>query len=337
MILDFRSDTFTKPTTEMKEAMFSAEVGDDVFGEDPTVNQLEQQAAELFGMEAGLYCSSGTQTNQVAIAVHTQKGDDVICDQYAHIHYYEGGGIAANSGASTTLLAGDRGRISLDQVKGAVKVDDPHFPNTKMVALENTSNKGGGSIYSWNSIQEIGDFCRKNNLVYHLDGARVFNAMVESDYTAKDLGSQFDSISVCLSKGLGAPVGSVLLGSKSFIHKARRVRKRFGGGMRQAGYIAAAGIYALQNHVNRLKEDHEKAKYIGEVLSQIPEIKSVEPIETNIVLCDTHSDANPSELVNRWEKNGIKALVIGPGRIRFVTHLDITDDMMSEFDIRLKK
>jgi threonine aldolase len=337
MIIDLRSDTFTKPTADMKAAMFDAEVGDDVFGEDPTVNALEQKAADLFGMEAGLFCASGTQTNQVAINVHTKPGDDIVCDQFAHIHFYEGGGIAANSGASVSLVPGDKGLLTAFQIENAIKVDNVHFPRTRMVGLENTSNKGGGTIYSRSAIEEISKLCSKHKLAYHLDGARVFNAIVESDYTAHDLGQQFHSISICLSKGLGAPVGSVLLGSNEFIHQARRVRKRFGGGMRQAGYLAAAGIYALDNHIDVLKHDHEKAKYIGWILGQLPEIETVEPVETNIVMCEVNADVDAQQLVDRWAKNGIKALVLGPGKIRLVTHLDVTDEMMSEIDILFKK
>jgi len=335
MIIDFRSDTFTKPSKEMLEVMFEAEVGDDVFEEDPTINRLEAFSASLFGMEAGLFCSSGTQTNQVAINVHTRPGDDIICDQYAHIHYYEGGGIAANSGATVSLIEGKRGLVKPAQVRDAIKVDNVHFPRTSLVALENTANKGGGSIYEIETVSEIKRICVENNLGFHLDGARVFNALVERDYTPVDLGNEFDSISVCLSKGLGAPVGSVLLGTKEFIHSARRVRKRFGGGMRQGGYLAAAGIYALENNVSRLKKDNDNAKNLGEMLKKHSFVSSVEPIDSNIVMFDVNPDIDTDKVLSFWEQKGIKAMALSPGRIRLVTHLDITDDMMEAVDLNI--
>lgn len=335
MVIDLRSDTFTKPSKEMLEVMFQAEVGDDVFEEDPTINRLESLSASLFGMEAGLFCSSGTQTNQVAINIHTKPGDDVICDQYAHIHYYEGGGIAANSGSTVSLLPGERGLITADQVRNAIKVDNVHFPHTSLIALENTANKGGGSIYEIDSIKEIKTICTHHKIAFHLDGARVFNALVERDYTPTDLGKEFDSISVCLSKGLGAPVGSVLLGTKEFIHSARRVRKRFGGGMRQAGYLAAAGIFALENNVTRLKQDHKNAQYLGDLLKKQSFVQSVEPIDTNIVMFDVNPDIDTDIVLNNWAKTGIKAMALSPGRIRLVTHLDITDEMMDKVDLSI--
>lgn len=335
-IIDLRSDTVTKPSKEMLEFMFNAEVGDDVFVEDPTVNALEKLGAEMFGMEAALFCSSGTQTNQIAINIHAKPGSDVICEQNAHIHLYEGGGIAANSGASVSLLAGQKGLITAQQIKEAIKEDNVHFPATSLIALENTANKGGGTIYNYQELKAIAELSKKNQLPFHLDGARVFNAIVEANYSAKDIGNLFDSVSVCLSKGLGAPVGSLLVGNKQLIHQARRVRKRFGGGMRQAGYLAAAGIYALKNNVDRLKEDHEKAKFIGQTLQSMPIVKAVQEVETNIVMVEFDADVDVSQVLERWEKNGIKALSLGPGKVRLVTHLDITDDMMSEIDIRLK-
>lgn len=335
MIIDLRSDTFTKPSEHMLEAMFKAEVGDDVFGEDPTINELQNKAADLFGMEAGLFCSSGTQTNQVAINVHTRPGDHVICDQYAHIHFYEGGGIAANSGSVVSGVPGVRGIVTAEQVKNSIKADDQHFPKTTLVGLENTSNKGGGTVYSLEQIDSIREVCKSNNLKFHLDGARVFNAIVESDYSAKDLGKQFDSISICLSKGLGAPVGSVLLGTKDFIYRAHRTRKRFGGGMRQAGYLAAAGIYALDNNIDRLKEDHRKAKTLGSILENKPYVLSVVPIDTNIVMVDIKPEIDTGEVLASWAKNGIKAMALSEGRIRLVTHLDITDEMMEGIEVKL--
>ena len=334
-MIDFRSDTFTKPTPEMLDAMFRAEVGDDVFEEDPTVNELEHLAASMFGKEAALFCSSGTQTNQVAINVHTRPGDDIICDQFAHIHYYEGGGIAANSGATVSLLAGTNGLISTKQIEAAIKVDNVHFPRTSLVALENTSNKGGGSIYSKSALVEIHKLCKSRGLAYHLDGARVFNAIVESDYTAQDLGSWFDSISICLSKGLGAPVGSVLVGSKEFIHQARRVRKRFGGGMRQAGYLAAAGVYALKNNVDRLKVDHRNAHQIESILLKQSYTDHVSPVESNIVILHLNQRFTGEQFVKALEERGIKVLSLSDQSVRFVTHLDITVEMMNKVEEKL--
>ncbi len=257
-MIDFRSDTVTKPSPQMLECMFTAKVGDDVFGEDPSVNELESLAASMFGLEAGLFCPSGTMTNQIAIKAHTQPGDELICDKMSHIYQYEGGGIAFNSGCSVKLIDGDRGRITADQVKAAINPDDVHKPNTSLVSLENTANRGGGSCYNFTDIQEIKEVCLQNNLKLHLDGARIFNALIAKNETAKQYGEIFDTISICLSKGLGTPVGSVLLGPKDFIKKARRIRKVFGGGMRQAGFMAAAGIYALQNNIDRLSIERDR-------------------------------------------------------------------------------
>ena len=265
MKIELRSDTFTLPTPGMREAMFSAPLGDDVFGEDPTVNALEEKMAKLFNKEAALFCVSGTQTNQIAISVHVSKGQEVICDELSHIYLYEGGGIMANAGASVKLLKGDLGRLNVSQIRAAISPDDIHACESRLVSLENTVNKGGGSIYTSEALQEISDFCRSVNIPLHLDGARIFNAMVETGQTPAQFGTWFDTLSVCLSKGLGAPVGSVLVGSAEFIKKARRVRKRLGGGWRQAGFLAAAGIYALDHQVERLKEDHVRARQIATV------------------------------------------------------------------------
>jgi threonine aldolase len=328
-LTDLRSDTVTKPSPDMLQAMFSAPVGDDVYGEDPTVNQLELQAAKMFGMEAGLFCPSGTMTNQIAIKVHTQPLTEVICDVSAHIHQYEGGGIAFNSGASTALVLGSRGKMTPEQVEAHIRpLDNVHFPETKLVALENTCNKGGGTFYTLDEIAAISEVCKRHNLALHLDGARVFNALVASGTDAKDYGLYFDSISVCLSKGLGAPVGSVLLGTKEFIKRARRVRKVFGGGMRQAGFLAAACIYALDNNIERLHEDHRKAKAMEEALLQTNYVESVLPVETNIIIFKLNDKYTDTAFVEALSKEGIKASSFGPQMIRFVTHLDITEEML---------
>ncbi|OJU24211.1 MAG: threonine aldolase, partial [Sphingobacteriales bacterium 41-5] len=269
--IDFRSDTVTKPSAAMLQAMMGAPVGDDVFGEDPSVNKLEEMAAGMFGMQAALYCSSGTQTNQIAIKCHTQPGDEVICDADAHIYQYEGGGIASNSGCSVKLLQGHRGRISAEQVVESINnKNDVHKAYSRLVCVENTSNRGGGSCYDFEELKKIKKVCEANGLAFHIDGARLFDALVAKNETPHQYGQLFDSISICLSKSLGCPVGSLLLGSKEFITKARRVRKAFGGGMRQAGFIAAAGIYAFQNNIERLQQDHGHAKQIAAALHEKP-------------------------------------------------------------------
>jgi threonine aldolase len=330
MIIDYRSDTVTKPTQGMMDAMFNAKVGDDVFGEDPSINELEQLSASMFGMQAGLFCPSGTMTNQIAIKCHTQPGDEVICDESSHVYQYEGGGIAFNSGASVKLLYGDRGRITAEQVKIAINPDDNHKARTRLVSLENTSNRGGGSCYNLEEIKKVKAVCEENNLSLHLDGARLWNALVAKNESAKQYGEVFDSISICLSKGLGCPVGSVLLGKKDFIKKARRIRKVFGGGMRQAGFLAAAGIYALQNNIGRLKEDHEHARMIGEALKPNIIVKSVLPIETNIIIFETNNNTTAPAVVEKLNEKGILTYAIAPDRVRLVVHLDISPSMISK-------
>ena len=337
MTIDLRSDTVTKPTKAMLDAMFSAEVGDDVFGEDPTINKLEEKCAALFGMQAGLFCSSGTQTNQVAIKLHTQPGDEVICDANAHIYYYEGGGIAFNAGSSTKLLNGERGKFSAQDVINAIRADNVHFPRTSLVAVENTHNRGGGSIYDFNELEKIAAVCKKNNLAFHLDGARIFNAIVETDKSAKDFGRIFDTISVCLSKGLGAPVGSLLLGTKEHIYKARRIRKVFGGGMRQAGYLAAAGIYALDNNISRLKEDHARAKRLADILKSLPYVTEVMFPETNIIYFRLSDSFQGADFQQKLSGNNIKVISLDDQVIRMVTHLDFDDEMLERLETVLKK
>lgn len=323
--IDFRSDTVTKPSEGMRNAMFEAPVGDDVFGEDPTVNLLQERAAALFGMEAGLFCASGTQTNQIAINVHVNPGGEVICHEESHIYKYEGGGIAKNSGASVRLLQGDRGRLTADSISQWINPDDVHLPVTELISLEDTANRGGGAIYDFEEIKRIRSFSLAQNIPLHLDGARLFNALVETGTDIREYAAQFDSISICLSKGLGAPIGSVLLGKADFIHKARRVRKVLGGGMRQAGMIAAAGLYALENNVQRLKQDHLYARKIEETLLDLPWISSVLPVQTNIVVGILQESARRDEIIGKLKENGILAMAFGPGMIRMVTHLDITE------------
>lgn len=335
--IDFRSDTVTKPTPGMHEAMLHAAVGDDVFGEDPSINALESKTAELFGMQAALFCPSGTMTNQIAIKCHTQPGDEIICDENSHIYQYEGGGIAFNSLCSVKLLAGDYGRITAQQIESAVQPDDVHRPISRLVSLENTSNRGGGSCYDFSQIQAIRTVCNKHQLELHLDGARLWNALIAKNESAFQYGQLFDSISVCLSKSLGCPVGSVLVGSTSFIKKARRIRKVFGGGMRQAGFLAAAGIYALDHHLERLKTDHLHAKTLESTLTGLPYVKKVLPVETNIVIFELQDGLSAPALVSQLKEKGILAYAIAPNRVRLVTHLDISSPMIEKTTEELKK
>ena len=330
MIIDFRSDTQTRPTREMLEAMFAAKVGDDVFGEDPSVNELERFSAEMFGMEAAVFCPSGTMTNQIAIKCHTQPGDEVICDVSSHIYQYEGGGIAFNSGASVKLIYGNKGRITAQQVLESINADDVHKAHTSLVSLENTSNRGGGSCYEMDEIRKIREVCDQNNLILHLDGARLFNALVEKKQSPKDYGQLFDSISICLSKSLGCPVGSLLLGKKDFIKKSRRVRKVFGGGMRQAGYLAAAGIYALKNNVERLNQDHDHAKAIAEALNKKDFLAEMLPVETNIIIFGVKQPWTAKSFVEKLKEFGILGHPISTTQVRLVLHLDITPDMVQK-------
>lgn len=310
----------------MMDAMMSAPVGDDVFGEDPTVNELEAYTAELFGMEAALFCVSGTQTNQIAINVHVQPGGEVITNVDSHIYKYEGGGIAKNSGASVRLIHGNRGRISAGDVLEWINPDNVHLPVTQLVSLEDTSNRGGGAIYDFEEIKRIRKVCLEHQLPLHLDGARLMNAMVENGIDLKTYAAQFDSISLCLSKGLGAPVGSVLVGSKEFIHRSRRVRKVFGGGMRQAGIIAAGGLYAMKHNIERLKTDHAHARQLEKALNELDWIQEVVPVDTNIVVGILKEADKLDALVANLETQGILTMPFGRGMIRMVTHLDISSD-----------
>ncbi|HEY8399462.1 MAG TPA: GntG family PLP-dependent aldolase [Flavihumibacter sp.] len=328
MKIDLRSDTFTKPSPEMLEAIYQAEVGDDVFGEDPSVNELESRMASLFGMEAALFCPTGTMSNQIAIKVHTRPGDEVICEQQAHVYIYEGGGIAFHSGSQVKALPGNRGRITADQVVAAINPDDVHKARTSLVCLENTSNRGGGSCYNWEDILAIKQVCQIHKLSLHLDGARLFNAMTATGQTPKQYGEVFDSISVCFNKGMGCPIGSVLMGSKEFIRQARRVRKVFGGGMRQAGYMAAACVYALDHHIERLKEDHDHAKQLAEALSKKDFIGNILPVETNLVIFEVKGRFTASTLSDTLRHYDVHCLPISPTQIRFVTHLGVNSDMI---------
>lgn len=328
MEINLVSDTVTKPSQEMLRYMFNAEVGDDVFKQDPTVNALEEKIAEMFGMEAALFFPSGTMANQTAIKVHTNPGDQIIADKWSHIYLYEGGGAAFNSGVSFNLIDGNRGMIDASQVANAINdADNIHYPLSKLVSIENTTNKGGGACYELIDLQKIKQVCVKNNLKFHLDGARLWNALVAKNQNPKDFGQLFDSISVCLSKGLGAPVGSVLVSDAVTIKKALRVRKLFGGGMRQAGYLAAAGIYALDNNIERLSDDHRRAKELANVLVNLMWVAKVEPVETNIVIFEIVPSLDPTVLLEKLKQKGISIISMGQGKLRMVTHLDYREVM----------
>ncbi|UFH57043.1 low specificity L-threonine aldolase [Spirosoma sp. KNUC1025] len=333
MLIDLRSDTITQPTPAMREAMFSAPLGDDVLGDDPTVNALEAKAASLFGMEAALFCASGTMTNQLAIRTHTRPGDDVICDYLSHVYQYEGGGISVNALASVSLAHGERGKLTPDLIRDYIyNPTDAHKPISRLVVLENTVNKGGGCYYTIPEISAIRQLCNQQGLLLHLDGARLFNALVETGEPTEAYGKLFDSISICLSKGLGCPVGSLLLGKADFIRQARRFRKLMGGGWRQAGFLAAAGIYALDHHIDRLKQDHSRARKIGAMLEKIPEVEEILPIDTNIVIFRLPETILAADYVNQLESKGIRGISFGKHLVRFVTHLDFTDEQLTEME-----
>ncbi len=323
-MIDLRSDTLTRPSPAMLDAMMQAKVGDDVFGEDESINTLQQYAADMFGMEAALFCPSGTMTNQIAIKLHTQAAEEIICHDLSHVYLYEGGGIAFNSGCSVRLITGNNGRFTANDVEENINKEDIHFPRTRLVCIENTMNKGGGACWDLDELKKIKQVCTDNNLALHLDGARLFNALVAKNQDPRLYGTIFNTISICLSKGLGAPVGSLLLGSKEHIYKAKRIRKVFGGGMRQAGFLAAAGLYALQNNIERLAIDNNRAAKIAEVLSKKTFIDHILPAETNIVIFKVKDEYLIENFLLALHQNNIKAVHVGKNKVRFVMHLDIT-------------
>jgi threonine aldolase len=330
-MIDLRSDTFTKPLPEMQKAMWAAEVGDDVFGEDPSINKLEAKAAEMFGMEAAVFCPSGTMTNQIAIKNHTVPGQEIICHEYSHVYNYEGGGIAFNSSCQVRPLPGPNGKLEPDSVAAALQNPlDHHAATSRLVVLENTTNKGGGACYDLDTIDEIRAITNTKGLGLHLDGARLWNALVATGQTAEDYGKRFDSISICLSKGLGCPVGSLLLGSKDFIHQARFIRKKLGGAMRQAGYLAAAGIYALDHHIERLAEDHEKAKLLAEALEKSGWVLPIEIVETNILIFNLKPEKDIEQFNAHLRQAGILHIDMGQGKQRFVTHHDVSMEQINQ-------
>lgn len=327
MIIDLRSDTVTKPSEGMLDAMMHAEIGDDVFREDPTMNKLESHIAEMFGKPKALFFPSGTMANQTALKLHTQPGEQVICDKYAHIYNYESGGASFNSGISCKLIDGEKGMFTAKQVIEAINPDAYYYSKTTLVEVENTTNKGGGSCWDFEELKKIRTVCDSNNFGYHLDGARLWNALVAKNETPNQYGALFDTISVCLSKGLGCPVGSVLIGNEDIMENALRVRKVFGGNMRQAGYLAAAGLYALEHNIDRLKEDHAKAKDIEKVLNTMPMIKKVEPVETNIIIFELEDGISETDFEAKLASKDIRIISMGGGKLRITTHMDYTDDM----------
>lgn len=324
-MINLISDTVTQPTADMLAYMMSAHVGDDVFGEDPTINALQDRMASMFGMEAALFCPSGTMTNQIAIKCHTQPLDEMICDHYSHVYQYETGGYAFNSGVAVNLIKGSHGKITADQVEAHIRPDYDWLPATRLVVLENSCNKGGGSYYTLDEIAPITALCKDKGLTLHLDGARLFNVLVETGETTRAVGQHFDSVSICLSKGLGAPVGSVLIGSQAMIKQARRYRKVMGGGMRQAGYLAAACLYALDHHIVDLKEDNRRAAVLGAAITDLSYVASVDPVATNICIFHLADDLQADDLVSYLLKHDIGASAFGPQAVRLVTHRHVTD------------
>lgn len=338
MKIDLRSDTLTKPSPAMLEFMMRAEVGDDVYKEDPTVNELESRIASLFEMDDALYFPTGSMTNQAAIKIHTQPGEQLIADAYAHVYNYEGGGVSFNSGVSCKLLAGDRGMITASQVEAAINPPDfYHSALTSLVCLENTTNKGGGACYDLEEIKKIKEVCDRYGLGLHLDGARLWNALVATGASAAEFGGLFDTISVCLSKGLGAPMGSVLVGKQSFMDKAIRVRKVLGGGMRQVGFMAAAGLYALDHHVDRMQIDHDRAQDLVAVLKKASYVAYVEPCDTNIIIFYLENSVDERVFLRTLSKNNITISNMGQGKWRIVTHYDYTNEHHGHFTEVLRK
>ena len=323
MKVNLISDTTTLPSLGMLDAMHAAKVGDDVFKEDPSVNALEEKVARLFGKENALFFPSGTMANQTAIKLHTQPGEQLICDHYSHIFNYEGGGVSFNSGVSCNLIEGDRGKINAKQVESKINPPDfYHSPLSTLVCLENTTNKGGGAYYDLLEIEAIRSVCNDHNLGLHLDGARIWNAMIASGQKPETFGGLFDTISVCFSKGLGAPVGSALLGSNEAIEKAIRIRKVFGGGMRQAGFLAEAASYAIDNHWESLSEDHRKASELKDCLEKQDYIEKVEPVDTNIVIFKLIKTVKDTDFIAKLEALGIRFISMGQSKLRMVTHRD---------------
>jgi threonine aldolase len=324
--VDLRSDTVTRPTAGMREAMATAEVGDDVFDDDPSVHRLQERLAEMLGKEAALYVPSGTMSNQIAVRIHCRPGDELICERGCHIYRYEQGGFAQLSGVVAQTIDGTDGLLELDQLEGLIRQNDIHEVYTRLVTLENTHNYGGGRVLPMENVAAICQWAHDNDLRTHLDGARLFNAVVASGIAADEWSKHFDTVSICFSKGLGAPVGSALAGTKEAIREARRHRKLFGGGMRQAGVIAAAALYALDHHVERLADDHRNARRIGEAVEKIDGLTLRRQVDTNIVFFDVDPALGTANEVCDWLNHaGVWMIALAPQRIRAVTHLGVTD------------
>lgn len=337
--IDLRSDTITKPSKAMREAMMNAEVGDDVFGEDPTINRLQEISADLFDFQAGLFVPSGTMANEIAINVHTRPGDEVILDSLCHIINFESGAPGLLSGVNLITISAEKGYLTSDQIKKAIRPDQIQFARTSLICLENTNNYAGGSLFPINEIRKIAEVATKYKIKMHMDGARIFNAITAEKIIPSVYSKYFDSLTFCISKGLGAPVGSVLLGSGDFIERSRKIRKIFGGGMRQAGILAAAGIYALENNVSRLSEDHENAKTLAIALQKTKTF-DVDPdaVESNIVIFRlTDLSLTPATATEKLAMHGIKVFPFGANQLRAVTHLDVSKDDINEACLTLQK
>ncbi|MDQ0254955.1 threonine aldolase [Evansella vedderi] len=326
-MIDLRSDTVTKPSEEMRKIMFKAPVGDDVYGEDPSVNELEEYAANLFGKEAALFVTSGTQGNQAAILAHTKPGQEIIMDNEAHVFLYEGGATSAFAGVQSRTLTNDRGKMGLDDLEEAIRGEDIHFPETALIWLENSHNRSGGSVLPVSYMREVYELAQKYKVPVHIDGARIFNAAVASNASVKEIATYSNSIQFCLSKGLGAPVGSILVGEKSFIDLARKKRKMLGGGLRQAGILAAPGLHALKTGIHRLAEDHEQAKMLAKVVDEYTDLNVINEVETNIILADTSkSGRSANDWLAIFKDKGILAVAFSPTTIRFTTHIDVSKE-----------
>jgi threonine aldolase len=329
MTVDLRSDTMTRPTPAMRQAMANAEVGDDCFGEDPTVNRLEEAMATITGKEAGLFVTSGTQGNQLAVRAQTHHGNEIIAETYCHLFNAEAGALGALAGVQARLLPGDHGVITPEQIETVIQPDNVHYGRTALIAVENTHNKSSGSPWPLEALAAVHDCARAHGIRVHMDGARLFNACVATGISAQTYGRYVDTVSICLSKGLGAPVGSVLVGDRETVDRARYFRKMYGGGMRQAGILAAAGLYALEHNVSRLAEDHARARRLAEALAGMDRVRiNVEDVKTNMIFFSLRDGLDPYEAVRRLDQRGIKMLAMRPGVIRAVTHLDVNDEQI---------